>query len=396
MKNEALCESLYQRGYQLYCQIFEQLNARLNYDLPVLDEDRYHALPLEQLTALAQQEDSGAQFCLGDYYASNGMMGKAVEWFQKSAGNRCAEAMSALGGIYLYGIEGVKKDRKMALEWLQKATVTGCSAFAVKLMCDYYLEQNEPSYQDYKDAIPWLMQYAIHMQNDQEENVSSALRVMAVLQLLITVDLESAYRDPRYADYQETENWALLCYYWQGIVQNLGATANTPGIIKTSEILCQIGECACGMHRDYGREVLKEAMEWGSDYAAVLLVPEAIDKAWNVRTTPTGLTLYTVIDFQVFTSNPIGPRQIKAANAIVAPYFQKVRNAATDRNYEGSYRQAEALYRLSHFYLFGLCCKRDHNLAHAYLEKATKLGHSGAERLLGRFRKKIFSGWEAR
>ena len=396
MRNEALCQSLYEKGYQLYLKMYQDLNAELNLDRPEMDEGYYQSMPLPQLTRLAKKGDTAAQFCLADYYASNDQMNLAMEWFQRSADGGCADAMEMLGAIYTNGTDGVKCDRTKALMWLKKAAKTGCTSFTVKLICDFYLDQDSPTYKDYEDALPWVMQYSAYMQDGTEDAQNEVLRIIAILQVLIEVNLEDAYWDPVYADYQETENDALLCYYWQGVAQSLEVSSDDPYAVKTADILCQIGECAYRMKKPYGKETLKEAMHMGSDYAAVLLVPEAIDKAWDVKSTPMGPTFYTVVDYQIFASNPIGPNQIKAANSWVQDYFPGVRSAATSQMYRGSYRQAEALYRLSHFYVFGLCCRRDLNAAHHYLEQAANLGHTPAKNLLGHFHRKFPFGWEVR
>jgi TPR repeat protein len=141
------------------------------------------------------------------------------------------------------------------------------------------------------------------------------------------------------------------------------------------------------MNRAYAKGTLIEAMDAGSDYAAVLLVPAEIDGAIDTRTTPSG---YMITDNFIIPS--IGPKQAKAADARVKPYFSHVKRAAEDTTWE--FRQSEALYRLSHFYLFGLCCNRNINAAHDCMERAANLGHSSAQKFLPRFHKKFLGGWE--
>lgn len=392
MSNNALYQKLYDLGHQLYLQEFNKINSSVKYGREPIDEDHYNAMPLQQLTQLAEENDPAAQFCLGAYYADNNRMRTAFDWFQRSAKNGCADAMETLGAIYTQGMDGCPSDRKKALEWLTKAAKNGCTAFTVSLILDYYLEQDHILYTDYLSAYPWAMYYATLMR-DSEENASSVLRVISLFQLLITVELRVASERPQESDYPKAEMYALLCFFWQGLAYDFGITQTHPdAVVKDSEILCQIGECAYKMRKPYGKETLEEAMEQGSDYAAVLLVPEAIDRAWNVKTTPAGPTLYTVIDHQILARNSIGPHQINAANSCVEAYFPRVRRAASDSSVP--YRQAEALYRLAQFYLFGLYCKRDHTTAHKYLEQAAQLGHSASKGLLTRARKKFPFGWE--
>ena len=391
MKNEASNQNLYEKGYQLYTEMYQDFTSKLNFNRPVIDEKYYQAMPLTQLTQLANQGDAAAQYCLADYYAEEDQMELAMDWYQRAANGGCAEAMEMLAGIY--GDDAGSRDE--ALEWLKKASKVGCSAYTAYQMVHLYLDHNNSSFEDYENALPWLMLFSAYMQSSEEEAQSkdgtqAILRLVAVLQVLIEVKLEVAHNNPALAGYQEIENHALMCYYFaqKFRISSLDSTA-----VKTAHILCQIGECAYGMRKPYGKETLKEAMSMGSDYAAVLLVPEGISKACNERTAPSGMTMYRVVDYQVFVTHPVDLNQVRAANSLVKEYFPMVRRAATSNANRGGYRQAEALYRLSHFYIFGFCCRQNLNTAHYYLEQAANLGHTGAKHLLEHFHKKFLSGW---
>ena len=105
------------------------------------------------------------------------------------------------------------------------------------------------------------------------------------------------------------------------------------------------------------------------------------------------MTMYRVVDYQVFVTHPVDLNQVRAANSLVKEYFPMVRRAATSNANRGGYRQAEALYRLSHFYIFGFCCRQNLNNAHYYLEQAANLGNTCDKHLLEHFHKKFLSGW---
>lgn len=389
MGNQVLCENLYQRGYKLYLESWQKMDAMFQKEYVAVNEDAYASKSFSELQSLASAGDREAQYCLADCYAGEGRFSEAIAWFERSAQNGCADAMEMLGNLYTGLVDGTQRDKKKSLYWLNKAIERGCSTYAVTMMVQAYLREDDPSYEDLANALEWAMHWATLMQDDEEECRTSVEHVLSLLKLLVLIDLEMFYENPQCCDYQETENYALLAYYWQGISQDIGAEE----VVKTHEILCWIGECAMRMNRAYAKPTLEEAMEKGSDYAAVLLVREAIDKAVDTKTTPMGPTMYHVVDNLVFASNPVGPKQLKMADAQVKAFFPKVRAAANNSGL-GKYRQAEALYRLSHFYIFGLCCKRSANEAHALLERAAALGHQSAQNLLNKmFRKKLF-GWE--
>lgn len=73
-------------------------------------------------------DDGNAQFDLGLCYA-NGYgveqdLGQAVEWFEKAAGQDCADAQYILGSCYYNG-DGVEQDYGKAFEMLMKAAEQG-------------------------------------------------------------------------------------------------------------------------------------------------------------------------------------------------------------------------------------------------------------------------------
>ena len=322
-----------------------------------------------------------------------------MTWLQKAADNKSADAMQMLGELYmeddaiekennLAGLPRAEKNDHKALDWLLKAAKQNCPYEIAEDIAALYARQK-----DHMEEYRWCL-VMLSFLADEIDQIEELIHILTVLQFIVLTRLVAAFKHGATMDCQKTEDYALMAYWWMWRVQELGATPQQLAqySLKTKEILGWIGECASALQKPYANAVLQEAMEMGCGFAAVLLVPAALNRAMELKAPTHTPTYFWLTEDFVMPLSPIGPKQIKAADEAVKKYFPLVKQASTDDSL--TYRQAEALYRLSHFYIFGLCCKRSANEAHALLERAAALGHQSAQNLLNKmFRKKLF-GWE--
>jgi TPR repeat protein len=75
---------------------------------------------------LLSDDNEFAQYALGKLYLQNEKydIHKAVEYFEKSA-EKNSRASFQLGRIYLFGVNGLEKDKEKAVEWLTKSANDG-------------------------------------------------------------------------------------------------------------------------------------------------------------------------------------------------------------------------------------------------------------------------------
>ncbi len=91
---------------------------------------------LEEVKALAEKGDPGAQTRLGDLYRSGKIVAQnlqeALKWYRSAAEKGVAEAQFRLGELYLEG-KGTAQNAQEAANWLEKAAAQGHQAAKEKL-----------------------------------------------------------------------------------------------------------------------------------------------------------------------------------------------------------------------------------------------------------------------
>jgi len=91
-------------------------------------EPDYDALPLAELTQMAEAGNAAAQTNLGFRHAAGEGLPQdfqeAIKWFRKAAAKGQVKAEFSLGSIYDSG-EGVERDLKEAAKWYRKAATRG-------------------------------------------------------------------------------------------------------------------------------------------------------------------------------------------------------------------------------------------------------------------------------
>jgi TPR repeat protein len=117
--------------------------------------------PEQELAALLKRAGAGdvqALYDLGQMYGRGTGAPrdpvKAMEWYQKAAAQRHAEAQNSLGEMYAYGDDGVAKDVAKAAEWFQRAAAQGSASGQFNLGRIYYNGSGVPK--DAAKAREWL------------------------------------------------------------------------------------------------------------------------------------------------------------------------------------------------------------------------------------------------
>ncbi|MCB5228601.1 MAG: sel1 repeat family protein [Candidatus Cloacimonetes bacterium] len=98
------------------------------FSMSLLQAIDYQSLPLDELTALAQNNDAEAQLQLGLMYYHGLKINKnyqeAHNWFLKAAKQGLARAQFHMGTMYYIGL-GVKQDYNEAFNWMLLAAIQG-------------------------------------------------------------------------------------------------------------------------------------------------------------------------------------------------------------------------------------------------------------------------------
>ena len=116
---------------------------------------------LEQLFPAVAHDDPEAQFQVAEYYyklyeegcGGEKALAEAVKWYQKAAGNGCAEAQFEIGWCYQEG-RGVEENPEKAVSWYRIAAEQGCPEAQYWLGWCYLYGKGVEG--DMEEAVKWF------------------------------------------------------------------------------------------------------------------------------------------------------------------------------------------------------------------------------------------------
>lgn len=118
------------------------------------DPDLYMKIRLELYVRKANEEDSYAQFMLGQILETVDHFEDSIFWLTRAATNGSVGAMRHLAYLYHFGQKGVPEDKTKSFEWNLKAANLGDAVARYHVGLDYSL--GEAVERDVDKAIKWL------------------------------------------------------------------------------------------------------------------------------------------------------------------------------------------------------------------------------------------------
>ena len=137
-------------------------------------------IEIEEIKKRAVAEYAEAQYSLGRAYDFGESVPqnytKASFWYNKATLQKYAQAQYNLGLLYLYGKENISQDYKKAVYWFEKAAVQGVVRAQYNLGVSYYMGNGVPK--NKKNGLFWLEKAANQNKGEISTKAKQALEKM--------------------------------------------------------------------------------------------------------------------------------------------------------------------------------------------------------------------------